>query len=96
MNLGMTPLVGLSKGNYIYIALIAIIILSTFITFKFTMSQNQGGQADQMKFMMTFMLVMISVASLSLPTAIALYWIVNNVFAIIQNIIVKKSIEKRK
>ena len=96
MNLGMTPIVGLSKGNYIYIALILIIILSTFITFKFTMSQNQGAQADQMKFMMMTMLVMISVASLSLPTAIALYWIVNNVFAIIQNVIIKKSIEKRK
>ena len=96
MSLGMTPMVGLSKGNYIYIALIIIIILSTYITFKFTMSQNQGGQADQMKFMMTFMLVMISVASLSLPTAIALYWIVNNVFAIVQNIIIQKSMGKRK
>ena len=96
MNLGMTPMVGLQKGNYIYIALVILIILSTYITFKYTMSQNQGGQADQMKFMMTFMLVMISVASLSLPTAIALYWIVNNVFAIVQNVIVKKSIEKRK
>ena len=96
MNLGMTPMVGLSKGNYIYIGLIIIIILSTYISFKFSMSQNQGQQADQMKFMMMFMLVMISVASLSLPTAIALYWVVNNIFAIIQNIIIKKSIEKRK
>ena len=96
MNLGMTPLVGLSHGNYIYIALILLIITSTYISFKFSMSANQGTQADQMKFMMTFMLIMISVASLSLPTAIALYWVVNNLFAIVQNIIVKKSTEKRK
>lgn len=96
MNLGMTPLVGLSHGNYIYIVLILLIILSTYISFKFSMSSNQGTQADQMKFMMTFMLIMISVASLSLPTAIALYWVVNNLFAIVQNIIVKKSTEKRK
>ena len=96
MNLGMTPLVGLTKGNFIYAILIVLIIASTIITFKFTMSQNQGAQADQMKSMMFFMVAMISIASFSLPTAIALYWIVNNVFAIIQNVIVKKSIEKRK
>ena len=97
MNLGMTPLVGLSHSNYIYIALIVLIIVSTYISFKFTMSsQADNSAAGQMKFMMMFMLVMISVASLSLPTAIALYWVVNNLFAIIQNIIVKKSSERRK
>ena len=85
MNLGMTPLVGISKGNYIYIALIVIIILSTYLTFKLTMNtQSTSQQADQTKMMMGFMLIMISIASFNLPTAIALYWIVSNVFAIIQ------------
>jgi len=97
MNLGMTPLVGLSQGNYIYIVLIILIILSTYVSFKHTMStQPNNDAAGQMKFMMMFMLVMISVASLSLPTAIALYWVVNNIFAIVQNIIIKKSNERRK
>ena len=97
MSLGMTPIVGLQQGNYIYIALIALIILSTYISFKHTMSaQPNNDAAGQMKFMMMFMLVMISVASLSLPTAIALYWVVNNVFAIVQNMIIKKSNERRK
>ena len=97
MNLGMTPLVGLSHNNYIYIGLIILIIVSTYISFKFSMSsQTDNGAAGQMKFMMMFMLIMISVASLSLPTAIALYWVVNNLFAIIQNIIIKKSSERRK
>ncbi len=97
MNLGMTPLVGLSHSNYIYIALIILIIVSTYISFKFSMSsQTDSGAAGQMKFMMMFMLIMISVASLSLPTAIALYWVVNNLFAIIQNMIIKKSSERRK
>ena len=97
MNLGMTPMVGLSQNNYIYIALIALIIISTYISFKFSMSsQGDNSAAGQMKFMMMFMLVMISVASLSLPTAIALYWVVNNIFAITQNIIVKKLGERRK
>ena len=97
MNLGMTPLVGLSQQNYIYIALIILIIVSTYISFKFSMSsQSDTSAAGQMKFMMMFMLIMISVASLSLPTAIALYWVVNNLFAIVQNLIVKKSSERRK
>lgn len=97
MNLGMTPLVGLSHNNYIYIGLIVLIILSTYISFKYSMSsQADNSAAGQMKFMMMFMLIMISVASLSLPTAIALYWVVNNIFAIVQNIIVKKLSERRK
>ena len=85
MNLGMTPLVGISKGNYIYIALIVIIILSTYLTFKLTMNtQSTGQQADQTKMMMGFMLIMISIASFNLPTAIALYWISSSVFSIVQ------------
>lgn len=97
MNLGMTPMVGLSHNNYIYIALIILIVVSTYISFKFSMSsQADNSAAGQMKFMMMFMLIMISVASLSLPTAIALYWVVNNLFAIVQNLIVKKSSERRK
>ncbi len=96
MNLGMTPIVGIRQGNYIYLALIAIIIISTYFSFKISMSTQPAGEgAKQMKFMMAFMLIMISTASLSLPTAIALYWVVNNVFAIVQSIALKKASERR-
>ncbi len=97
MNLGMTPTAGIAGQNYIYIVLIVLIILSTFLSFKNSMSsQNQTPEMEQqMKFMFIFMIVMISFASLSLPTAIALYWIVTNGFAVIQNIIIKKIVEKR-
>ncbi len=95
MNLGMTPSVGIAKGNYIYIILIILIIASTYMSFKNAMnSQGNGSQAGQMKFMMIFMLIMISIASLSLPTAIALYWIVNNLFAIVQNKIIQTNSKK--
>jgi len=58
--------------------------------------QDQNNEmAQQMKFMFIFMIIMVSFASLSLPTAIALYWIVTNGFAVIQNLIIKKIIEKR-
>ena len=91
MNLGMTPMTGFAQGNYIYIILLLLIIGSTYVTFKFSMQSAGSTEAErQMKMMSTFMIIMISFASLSLPTALALYWVVNNVFAIIQNLIVKK------
>ena len=97
MKLGMTPTAGIAGKNYMYILLIVLIIISTFLSFKNSMSsQNQNPEMEQqMKFMYIFMIFMISFASLSLPTAIALYWIVTNMFAVIQNIIIKKTIEKR-
>ena len=59
-------------------------------------SQDKNSEmAQQMNFMFIFMIFMVSIASLSLPTAIALYWIVTNGFAVIQNFIIKKIIEKR-
>ncbi len=97
MNLGMTPTAGIAGQNYIYIVLIVLIILSTFLSFRNSMSsQNQNPEMEQqMKFMFIFMIIMISFASLSLPTAIALYWIVTNGFAVIQNMIIKSMMEKR-
>ena len=59
-------------------------------------NQSNDEMEHQMQFMMKFMIIMISVASFSLPTAIALYWIVTNAFAVIQNMIINKSLEKRK
>lgn len=95
--LGMTPLVGITKGYYIYIVLIALIILTTYFSFKLTQDASANNeQMGQMKFMTNFMLIMISIASLSLPTAIALYWIVNSAFGIIQTWIIKKVSERRK
>lgn len=94
MSLGMTPSKALASGNYLYIILLVLIALSTFFSFKQAMaSQPQDGnnemmrQAKTMTYIMTFM---ISLASLSLPTALALYWIVNNIFGICQNFIMKK------
>lgn len=98
MNLGMTPATGIGNKNYIYIILVVLIILTTYLSFKNTMSNQEQSpeMAQQMKMMSIFMIVMISFASLSLPTAIALYWIVTNGFAVIQNFIIKKVIETRK
>lgn len=97
MSLGMTPLTGITHHNFIYIILVLLIILTTYLSFSSSM-KNQAQNPEmvgQMKMMFTFMIVMISVASLSLPTAIALYWIVTNGFAVIQQLIIKKILGKR-
>ncbi len=89
--LGMTPLKGFGLHQYSYIILIALIILTTYFSFKDTMNQSTGNvEAEkQMQFTMKFMIIMISFASFSLPTAIALYWVVTNGFIIVQNKLLK-------
>ena len=90
--LGTTPLIGLKAGNYYYIILILLIVLTTYMSFKFSMNNGMGNpeQEKQMKMMSTFMVVFISIASFSLPTAIALYWVVTNGFNVVQNMVIKK------
>jgi YidC/Oxa1 family membrane protein insertase len=86
--LGTTPIIGLKYGNYYYIVLILLIILTTYLSFKFSAtSVGSPDQQKQMNFMTGFMLIFISIASFSLPTAIALYWVVTNGITVIQNVI---------
>ncbi len=98
MYLGMTPWKGISNGQYIYILLILLIIATTYFSFKNSMNQNNNmGNNEvmkQMDLMFKFMIVMISVASFSLPTALAFYWIVTNGFIVLQNTLVKKVLAK--
>ena len=96
-HLGTTPLIGLKSGNYFYIVLVLLIILTTYLSFKFGANTAGGGteQEKQMKMMTTFMIVFISIASFSLPTAIALYWVVTNGFNVVQTLIIKNRIKER-
>lgn len=90
--LGTTPLVGIKEGNYFYIILIVLIVLFTALSFKMTMSQTSVTTESgiQTKYMMIFMTVFIGIASIQLPSAIALYWVVTNAFNVFQTIIFKK------
>ncbi len=96
--LGRTPIVGLLEYHeWAYIAIIVLIILTTYLSFRNAMGTNNSGNPEmdkQMQFMFKFMIIMISVASLYLSTAIALYWIATNGFVVIQNFVFKKLDEK--
>lgn len=90
--LGTTPLVGIKEGNYYYIILIVLIVLFTALSFKMTMAQTSATTESgiQSKYMMIFMTVFIGIASIQLPSAIALYWVVTNAFNVFQTILFKK------
>ena len=90
--LGTTPLFGITHGNYWYILLLVLIVLFTVLTFLQSMGSMQGNseQQRQSRMMMIMMLVFIGIASMQLPSAIALYWVVINVFSVVQTLIIKK------
>ena len=93
-NLGMTPYVGLSHGNYLYIILILLIAASTYFSFKYSMNStgamNQTpDMKSQMNTMTNVMVVLIVVTSFSLSTALAFYWITTYAFIAIQTYLFK-------
>lgn len=98
LTLGQTPMVGLFEYHqWAYLIIIVLIILTTYLSFKNSMSTTQTGNQDmerQMQFMFKFMIIMISVASLYLSTAIALYWIATNGFVVLQNLFLRKMNER--
>ena len=54
---------------------------------------SMSGNSEQMKqskFMMIFMTIFIGIASIQLPSAIALYWVVTNAFQVAHTFILKK------
>ena len=89
-NLGTTPLEGFKAGNYWYIIIILLILGATYYSFKNMNSAGNEDQAKQMKMMSNFMTIFIFIVSFSLPTSIALYWIVSNGFTVAQNYLIKK------
>lgn len=90
--LGTTPLVGIKNGNNLYLVLIALIVIFTILSFRYSMAGMSGNseQAKQTKFMLIFMTVFIGIASIQLPAAIALYWVVTNAFNVVQQFIIKR------
>lgn len=105
-NLGTTPSVGIFQNHqYSFIILILLIVITTYFSFNSSMKQSQNMSAmpdagKQMKIMVIVMTVLISFTAFSLPTAIALYWIVTYAFIIIQTLIVNlinnKKVQKEK
>ncbi len=88
LQLGTTPLVGIGKGSYVYIAITVLVGLSTYFSLKFNSASNPDNA--QVKSMNKVMFVMILVMSIFMSSALNIYWVTTNVFTIIQNLIVMR------
>ena len=90
LQLGTTPMAGFSTATfYSYIALMLIIALTTFFSFKMNATANMQDQS--MKMMPVMMSGMIIITALFMPSGLGIYWATSNLFTIVQNILVKRS-----
>lgn len=90
-DLGTSPLTAMTFGKWYYAIIVILVGVVTYFSFKLnkTATNANNGLVDMQ--MMTYMSIgMITVASLSISTSLALYWIFNSGFTVIQNIIVKR------
>ncbi|MBS7020909.1 MAG: YidC/Oxa1 family membrane protein insertase [Firmicutes bacterium] len=89
--LGTNPMTALSHGKILYLIFIVLVILTSYYSFKLNSGASMSKEQEkQMKMMSNFMTIFIGIASLTLSTGIAIYWIVNSGFTILQNIWVKR------
>lgn len=63
---------------------------ATFLQQKLMMAGSPAAQNPQMMVMMYVMPIMIGVFALFFPAALALYWVVGNVFMVAQTIFIRK------
>jgi len=90
LHMGMTPLAAAGQGDWYYLILPVIVGLVTYFSFTMNKNQQSGDQMKQMNMMFNIMVVMIFITSFSMSVAIIIYWVVNSLLGIGQNLIVKK------
>ena len=57
-------------------------------------STSNSSTDPSMKMMPIMMSVIIIITAFFMPSALGIYWSVGNIFAIVQNIVVKRGMEK--
>lgn len=65
---------------------------ATFLQQKLTMADNPASQGQQMTLMLYAMPIMITIFAVFFPSALALYWVVGNVFMVVQTILIRRSL----
>lgn len=90
--LGTSPLTAMGNGKFYYIIFVILVIATTYYSFKLNSTASMNSdQEKQMKMMSNISIIFISIASFTISTGIALYWIFNSAFTILQNLLVKRS-----
>lgn len=67
---------------------------ATFYQQKLMMADNPQGQGGPMQMMLYVMPIMITVMSMFFPSALALYWVVGNVFMVAQTLFIRRPMMK--
>ena len=88
--LGTTPVTGITSGNYLYLALLIIVGLTTYFSFKLNSTAASGVDQKQMNTMNTVLVVIIVFSATMMSSALNIYWITTNLFTIAQNLLVKR------
>ena len=87
--LGKTPFVAISNGEYVYLLLVVLIFLATLVSFRKTL-KDQTVQGVNMKSSIYFMLALITYSSFTIASGVGIYWITSNLFTIAQNLLVER------
>lgn len=96
-HLGTSPLTAVMSGHFQYLIFIVILPLATYYSFKLNSGAAMGeDQQKQMNMMRNMMVVFITITAFSISSGIAIYWIVSQVFTIVQNLMVKRGKENAK
>lgn len=93
-HLGTTPKVGITSGNWWYIILTVLVAVTTY--YSLNKASNNAGNTDaakQTKMMTNVFTIMIIVMSVFMSSALNIYWIVSNLFTLVQNYYVKRSMK---
>src|SRR5699024_5228215 len=64
--------------------------VGTFLQQKLMMAGNSAGQNPQMQLMLYMMPIMITVIGFFMPSALPLYWVVGNIFMVLQTLFIRK------
>ncbi len=95
LHLGTTPRIGIGNGNWLYIVLTILVAITTFYSLNKAQNNNNSNaeMAKQTKMMMNGFTIMIIIMSFFMSSALNIYWIVSNIFTLLQNYLVKRSLK---
>jgi len=89
LEMGKTPGVAIVNGEWYYLFLVALILLATIVSFRKSL-KDQTAQGNSMKYTLYFMIGLIFISSFSMASAVGIYWVVSNLFTIVQNLLVER------
>ena len=104
LNLGTTPMSQITRGNWVYIIIVAIVGITQYLAIEINnimLKRNPrykvSKQQKSMKTMNIVMTAMIVWFALSMPTAMSLYWITTSLVTIIRTVYIQiYHVEKKK